>query len=154
MYGRLFGDGELETLDLYAMDFSEAQASGVSFNTCFLPYANFRNANLTESSFQGSWVRNAHFSDADLTGADLSNMDWFNAVGFSEQQLSSALQETVLECPRSLKDLLRFLEIRYRFPFDSWQVHVQQELRSTWNEYLRPGGLCDLVAAWRGNAPR
>jgi hypothetical protein len=148
----LFGEGDLETLDLYAMDFSEAQASGVSFNTCFLPYANFRNANLRGSTFQGTWVRNACFTDADLTDADLSNMDWFNAVGFSEQQLSSALRDTVLECPRNLEELLRFLEIRYRFPFDSWQVPVQQELRKTWNDYLRAGGLRDLVAAWRGKA--
>jgi serine/threonine protein kinase len=150
---RLFGEGQLETLDLYAMDFSEAQASGVSFKTCFLPYANFRSANLKDCSFQGSWVRNAHFTDADLTGADLSNMDWFNAVGFSEQQLLSAMQNTVLECPRNLEEMLRFLEIRYRFPFESWGVSVQRELRRTWNEYLRPAGLRDLVASWRADAP-
>ena len=145
----LFSEGELETLDLYAMDFSDTQVSGVSFNTCFLPYANFRNADLTGSSFQGSWVRNACFTEANLTNADLSNMDWFNAVGFSERQLLSTLQDTVLDCPRDLEALHSFVEVRYRFPFESWQVHVQQEIKRTWNEYLRPGGLRDLVAGWR-----
>ncbi len=150
----LFSESELETLDLYAMDFSDAQVSGVSFNTCFLPYANFRNADLRESFFQGSRVRNACFTEANLTNADLSNMDWFNAVGFSERQLVSALQDTVLECPRDVEALHRFLTIHYAFPFDSWQVQVQQEIIGTWNDYLRPGGLRDLVASWRRKAPQ
>ena len=149
----LFNEGELETLDLYAMDFSAAQAAGVSFNACVLFYANFQNADLTGSSFQGSWIRNACFTGANLTGADLSNTDWFNAVGFSEEQLASALPGTVQECPGDFAGLHRYLDIHYRFPFDSWQVHVQEQIIRTWNEYLRPGGIRDVVAGWR-RAPR
>jgi serine/threonine protein kinase len=144
-----FNEDELEQVDLYGMNFASAQLTGVSFNGCFVMEADFRGSDLAQSSFAGTAMRNANFTDATLTGADLTGADWFNAVGLTECQMASVLQDTVRECPPDVEAMHRFLAIRYKFPFESWQAPVQEQLRAAWNEYLRPRGLRDLVAGWR-----
>jgi hypothetical protein len=54
-----------------------------------------------------------------------------------------------LDCPPDVEALHRRLGVRYGYSFESWDTDVREQLLKTWNEYLRPGGLRDLVTAWR-----
>ena len=44
------------------------------------------------------------------------------------------------------------LDRNYGIPFRSWSKKVQGELLAVWDDYLRPGGLRDVVFAWRADA--
>ena len=144
-----FKDGELEDLDLFAMNFSGARLAGISFERCFLVEANCRRSNLAGSSFAGAFVRNVDFSEADLSGADLTDIDWFNALGLTANQLERVQMETLGVCPPDVGAMHRVLDARYGFPFDSWSTQVQGQLRTTWADYLQPGGLKDIIAGWK-----
>ena len=148
--GRLsscFANGQLEHLDLYGMDFSGAHLVEISFRGAFLVGASFGRSDLTKASFAGAWIRNANFERATLSDADLTDADWFNAVGLTEAQLRSARHDTLLQCPDSDRMLHRYLQARYGFPFESWPRRHQRELEAAWRGYLRPGGLRDLLKA-------
>jgi serine/threonine protein kinase len=147
--GSCFGDGELEGLDLFGMDFSTAQLTRVSFKGCFLVAADFEGACLRGASFKGAWIRNVDFTNADLAEADLTDADWFNTAGLTESQLASVRKGTLLECPPDVEALHRRLGVRYGYAFDSFDTDIQAQLLDTWNEYLLPGGLRDIVAARR-----
>ena len=84
-----------------------------------------------------------------LDGVDLTGADWFNAIGLTEHQLTSALKDTVMQCPPDVKAFHRLLSFRYRYSFEEWPPHIQKQLIATWDEYLRPGGLRDLVLTWQ-----
>ena len=150
--GRLaecFKNGELEHLDLYEMDFAGEPLPGISFKGCFLVAASFRQCDLSGASFAGAWIRNVNLAEANLSGVDMTDADWFNALGLTETQLSAVQRETLRVCPGDLPALRSFLEARYGFPFESWSTNIQEQLRSTWAEYVRPGGLQDIVQAGR-----
>jgi serine/threonine protein kinase len=142
-----FKNGALDHLDLYEMDFTEAQLAGVSFHSCFLVGANFTRCDLQNASFAGAWIRNAHFDAANLANVNLTDADWFNAIGVTETQLRSARQETLLMCPANVPAMHRYLEARYAFPFQSWPSRHQQELQEAWRKILRPRGLRDILAS-------
>jgi hypothetical protein len=146
---RVFAEADLESIDLYGMDFSGTKLAGLSFRESFLAHADFRRADLRGCALSRSWLRNANFQEADIRGADLTGADWFNAVGMTEYQLTSAQMSTVMDCPSDLDALHRFLELRYRYSFKSWGTVVQEELTAAWNEYLRPGGLREFILASR-----
>ena len=148
-FRQLFSDRDLERLDLGEIDFSGLPLAGLSFRECFLIHADFRRANLKQCSLVGTWLRNVRFEEADLDRVDLTGADWFNAIGLTEHQLASALQDTVMPCPSDVNAFLRFLSARYRYSFEGWPPHVQKQIMATWGEYLRPGGLRDLVLTWQ-----
>jgi hypothetical protein len=147
--GRCFEDHDLEFLDLYAMDFGGEDLPGFSFRRCFIIESSFKGSNLIGASYAGAFVRNVDFLDANLSGVNFTDADWFNAIGLTEHQLSSALKETVMDCPPDVESMHRRLEARYGRSFESWTTRVQGQLKAAWNEYLRAGGLRDVVAAWR-----
>jgi serine/threonine protein kinase len=147
--GSCFKDSALEDLDLFGMDFAGAHLAGTSFERCFLAEASFRGSNLAGASFAGAFVRNVDFGEADLSTADFTDIDWFNALGLNESQLACVRMDTLRACPLDIEAMHDLLEVRYGFPFKSWPDQVQEQLKATWTEYLRPGGLRDIVAGWR-----
>lgn len=147
--GPCFPDAELETLDLYAMDFSGCVMRGVSFGECFLAASDFENANLRKASFRSAWIRNVRFAGADLADADFTDADWFNAAGLTEDQLASVRPSTLSPCPPDVQALRRVLSARYGRQSESWDTEIREQLQQAWQEYLRPGGLRDLVARGR-----
>ena len=143
--GRCFKEHELEHLDLYAMNFAGERLPGLSFYGSFLVEASFAACDLARASFVGAYVRNVDFAQADLSDADLTDADWFNALHLTESQLRSVRQDTLLKCPANVDAMHRYLKARYGLSFESWSARVQEELRATWQDYLRPGGLRDFV---------
>lgn len=148
----VFKPQDLEDLDLYGMDFSDADMTGLSLNGSFLVEARFE-GKLVGGSFAGAYLRNVHFGGADLRDVDFTDADWFNAVGLTESQLLQARRQTLRMCPETIDAILDDLPSQYGFPFESWSRVVQTELKATWQEYLRPGGLRDIVRQWRDSGP-
>lgn len=148
----LFSEVDLESIDLYAMNFSDTKLAGLSFSESFLGHADFGRADLRGCSLSRCWLRNANFQDADMEGADFTGADWFNATGLTERQMASVQTSTVKNCPSGLDALHDFLELRYRHSFKSWGAAVQRELTAAWKEYLRPGGLREFILAWHAKS--
>ena len=144
-----FGDGELEGVDLYGVDFSAADLRNVSFRDAFLVEADFGGACLDGADLTGSYLRNANFVSASLANAKLTDADWFNAVGFTESQFAAACRETVADCPGSLEAMRAYLRTKYGFPLETWDTRLQAQLHDAWRHYLGESGLCALVASWR-----
>jgi serine/threonine protein kinase len=146
--GALFNADELEHLELYGMDFAAAQFAGMRFNGCFLVGSNFRGSNLAGACFEGASIRNVDFAEANLSDADFTDADWFNALNLTESQIRGVSMHTLQACPADEQAMHRYLTDHYVLPFGSWPSRHQQQLKATWTEYLRPGGLRDLVAGW------
>jgi serine/threonine protein kinase len=146
--GPLFAQGELEELDLFGMNLNGCYCQTTSFLRCFLAESTFRGCRLVDSSFAGAFIRNVDFTDADITGVDFTDADWFNTVGLTEPQLAAAKRHTLRACPRDITALHRYLDDHYAYRFSSWPSAVQDQLKEAWGEYLKPGGLRELVAAW------
>jgi len=147
--GRYFARRDLEQLDLYDMDFSGEILNNLSFHRCFLTESRFCGSNLSDASFSRAWIRNVDFTNANLSDVDFSNSDWFNAINLTAGQLARAQKATLMDCPASIEEMHHILGVRYGRHFDSWTRHVRDQLRAAWAEYLRPGGLRDVVAQWR-----
>jgi serine/threonine protein kinase len=141
---------DLECLDLYGMNFGGLSLNRMSFQNSFLVEADFRQTALQNASLSGASIRNANFAGADLTDCDLTDADWFHALGLTEEQLSVARKSTLRSCPSTVSEMHDHLAARYLFPFSSWADRVQEEIVAAWATYLRPGGLRDKVAQWRG----
>jgi hypothetical protein len=131
------------------MDFSSSDLAGRSFRDCFLVEGNFRSSCLVRASFSGAYVRNADFAAADLTEVDFTDADWFNGLNLTEGQLAVAVRHTLLPCPGSVPAMHRFLRNRYGYSFESWSTKTKLQLKMTWKEHLRPGGLGEIVSRWR-----
>jgi serine/threonine protein kinase len=144
-----FKEKDLEYLDLYGMNFAGQRLTDISFRGCFLVEADFRQSHLDRATFAGAYVRNVNFAGADLSGADFTDADWFNALALTGGQLASARQDTLMQCPPDEEAMHRYLAARYAFPFESWPLQVQEQLKAAWSQYLLPKGLRDLVAQWR-----
>jgi serine/threonine protein kinase len=139
-------------LYLYGMDYASKVLINVSFDRTFLVDAQFQESILLGAAFQKANILGADFTGADLTLAEFTGSDWFNAFGLTETQLAQARKETLLECPGGIAELRRHMDGFYATP-DSlseelWMTHGDK-LTKTWQEYLRPGGLRDVVASWR-----
>src|SRR5262245_3372646 len=135
--GWYFRDGALEGQDLWAMDFSNADLSGVSFARAFVIESDFANSNLRGCNFCGASIRNVRFYGSDLSSARFANADWFNALGFTPEQLGGAYGP-LLPRPKDVDGFHRYLAQSYVFPFHSWSPRVQQELLATWRTYSGP----------------
>jgi hypothetical protein len=144
----IFGRRDFEDGDLYGFDFGNSDLSGLSFKGSFLVEARFHGI-LTDANFTGVYIRNADFRGTSLSNTDFSSADWFNATGLTADQLKIARTETLIDCPPDVKAIHRYLSGRYGSPFDSWSAAVQEALKSTWKEYLRPGGLREVVMRWK-----
>src|SRR5262249_52781646 len=125
--GLLFSDGDLEQLDLFEMDFSDAHLESTSFRGCFVVCSSFRGSRLAKSCFAEASVRNVDFTGADLSFVDFTDADWFNAIGLTETQLGVARRATLKLCPTNITHLFRFLDDHYVYPFKSWPSNVQQQ---------------------------
>jgi serine/threonine protein kinase len=147
-----FQDGDLEELDLFMMDFSGAQLTGVSFKGCFLAGSDFRNSTLIHASFGGAKIRNVDFTKANLSDADFTDADWFNALGLTERQLLQVRRGSLRPCPPDVEAMHRYLAAHYVLSFETWSSREQEQLKTAWNEYLRPGGLRKVVAERRLNS--
>lgn len=147
--GIFFQDSEMEYLDLCGIDFSGAVLTDVSFKHSFLVEASFEGAILDGANFTDCSLRNANFRNASMRNVDLTNADWFNVSGLEKQQLELTNTRTLLPCPSDEKALHKYLQSHYAYPFSSWSEHVQQQLITTWDQYLKKGGLCKIVATWK-----
>ena len=107
--------------------------------------SSFVGCNLTGASFTQAWIRNVDFTGANLAGADFTEADWFNASGLVDQQVNVIAKGTLMACPVSKARLLDVLDDRYAFPIGSFDTAVREQILASWNEYLRPGGLRDIV---------
>ena len=143
----------LQDVDLFTFDFSRQALDGVSFRGSFLLEADFRAAALRGASFRDAWIRNADFADASLEDADFSGADWFNALHLTEPQLRAVRVGTLLAPPPDVAAMHEYLKVRYRLPFDSWREDVRQNLVAAWADYLRPGGLRDVVSRLNAGPP-
>jgi hypothetical protein len=149
--GRLnlcFTDQALSGVDLALFDFRKADLSGIDFSGSFMIECDFRDADLRQASFAGCSIRNARFAGASLDEADFSRADWFNSLDLTRAQLAACRTRTLMKCPATEQELFSYLDQNYGLPFSSWSRRVQEELRRTWAEYLRPGGLADEAARW------
>ena len=144
-----FEEADLQHVDLYGMDFAGQQLLGMNFGGSFLVEADFQKSNLARACFAGASIRNVNFKKADLSEADFTDADWFNALGLTRSQLARVRPDTLRDCPATDAEMHAYLEKHYVLPFDSWSGRVHDQLTATWNEYLRPGGLRDFVAAQR-----
>jgi uncharacterized protein YjbI with pentapeptide repeats len=139
-----FADGELEGLDLYAMDFEGADLANVSFANAFLVESTFSGANLEDASLKNCCIRNVKFAGSTLRNADLTEADWFNATGLTAAQLASVKPGTLLPCPADVQGLMDYLPGKYVYAFENWPSPIQQELRQAWSRYLGDEALAGL----------
>jgi hypothetical protein len=138
---RYLASTDFEGLDLYGVDFSSATLKGFSFRDCFLVAADFRSASLAHSSFSAARIRNVDFRNADVGGADFSDADWFNALGWTEDQLRGVKPRSLMACPPDVAAMHRYLESHYLLPFKVWPSDIQKQLQNAWAAYLKPKGL-------------
>ena len=136
---------EFEHLDLYEMDFTGLDLKGFQFKGGFLVSSRFDGSDLRGAGFEGAAIRNVNFGGAKLVDADFTGADWWNALGLDAQQLQSAKMATFARCPISVAGMHEFLTARYAVAFAAWDTAVQQELQAAWSDYLKPGGLRELV---------
>jgi hypothetical protein len=145
-----FSHGELEGRDLVNVDLSNTDLRDVKFDGAFMIETDVRGADLGGSSFSKAWIRNMKFAGAKMYGTDMTDADWFNASGLSFDQIDNVKKGTVRPCPTDRGEFNEqafqaFLSAHYGFPFDSWSEDVKTELRNAWQEYIKPGGLCQRV---------
>ena len=148
-----FRNNDFEFQDLFEMDFSPEALVGFHFNRSFLVGSSFKSCDLTDCSFEQSRIRNVDFADANLSRANLSGADWFNALNLTVEQIKTVRPSSLIDCPADEAGFRYSLDKLYGMPFASWGCDVQQELLATWNVYLRPGGLGAYVRELRLSLP-
>ncbi|MFL6520020.1 MAG: pentapeptide repeat-containing protein [Chthoniobacterales bacterium] len=147
---RLFNQGQLEELDFYGAKFDKAHLRGVSFKGCFLVKASFKDAELDEADFSEACLRNSDFTGASVVSANFDDADWFNAAGFTQDQLARAKIAKLMLCPKNEQEMRQYLAQTYEYQWENWGPAIQNELRRSWEVYWKPGGLAESVAAWQG----
>lgn len=149
-----FSGAVLTRSHLFAVDLSGAALKGVSFEDASLEGVLFNKSDLTKASLSAAYVRNGNFSDAIVVGADLTELDWYNAVGFTEAQLQSADPTNIRKCPadasgRHSPDAFReALTREYGMEWMRFAAVDRQQLERLWQDYSRPDGLCERVDRW------
>ncbi len=148
-----FQDGTGIEIDLIGADFSNANLREVSFKNAFLIETSFKGADLSKTDFSNAFIRNVKFTGAELTGAVLTEADWFNSLGLTRTQLQAVNPKDLRPCPSEKGAFTEmafqlYLKGRYVFPFEQWGSQVQGELLLTWKDYGRKGGLCETVRLW------
>jgi uncharacterized protein YjbI with pentapeptide repeats len=147
----VFADGDLVKMDLYDVDLSGAILRDISLEGVFAALTSFKTADLKDTSFKGAYVRNADFAGAELRGAQFQFVDWYNAKGFTKEQLLVVSPDRLWKCPRNgdgelnIETFIKDVNEDYGFPFQNWDASVQAEISNIWREYMKPGGLCDQV---------
>jgi len=140
--------------DLVGVNFSKGNLSGLEFEGAFMITADFKGANLENANLQDAFVRYADFTGAKLSAAKLNNLDWFNAVGFTADQLSKAAPNTVVMCPGENEK--RYDEAGFIKKHDSLYARVRfadfdkknaDDFRVLWAHYAGPTGACGLLRA-------
>ncbi len=127
---------------------------GVSFEDASLEGVRFTGSDLSGSSFSGAYVRNAQFQDAILLGADLTELDWYNAHGFSEAQLQSVVRLGVRKCPADAAGAHSIAAFReqasreYGMEWSRFAAVDREQLDRLWREYSLSDGLCARVDRW------
>jgi serine/threonine protein kinase len=142
---RCFEVRDFEYLDLWNMDFARENLAGFSFDRCFLAESTFEGSNLNRASFVAAFARNVNFGGADLSGVDFSGVDWFNTLGLTEAQIRSVKPQTLMKCPGDPSLMQDYLDGHYGVPFFAWSDIAREQLLTAWSEYLRQGGLKDIV---------
>ena len=151
---RDFAAEELKQADLFRVDLTSATLRRVSLESASLMGAKLVGADLTTANLSGAYVRNADFTGANISGADVGELDWYNAHGFSETQLRSAVLATMEACPRDASSQHSVGAFRAKLTTDyraQWEKFVERDraqLTKLWDEYAKPGGLCDTVDRW------
>ena len=146
---QVFKKHDLEQLDLFQMNLSACDLTGLSLADAFLTESSFKGSQLTGVSFAGAYIRNVNFDKADITGADFSDADWFNALGLKPEQLRAVKRGTLMECPVDFEALYAFVDNHYGIPFRTWPNNVQTDLMKAWHNCIRAGGLRDYVSGLR-----
>jgi hypothetical protein len=145
-----FPGAGLKGLDLFGADLSSANLRHVNFEDAELERVKFTNADLTDANLSATYVRNADFTGATVAGANITELDWYNAKGFSDSQLQ-AVRSTPRTCPKDRSSFHTVAAFRAKFDDEydvSWEDLEQvdkTELAHLWDEYSKPGGLCERI---------
>lgn len=151
---REFQGDELEGADLVEVDFRGADLARVRFRRTFLAGTDFGNASLAGAILTQAYLRNVKLAGADITGSDLTQADWFNAVGLTADQLGTAKRDSIASCPRdrlgrySGTGFRQYFRDTYETKFSDLATKEQRELRAAWQLYGSAHGLCALVRGW------
>jgi hypothetical protein len=149
-----FINGELKGIDLVGVDARNANLQGIKFNNAFIVGTNFSASNLQSADLTSTDLRNVQFQNANLNGTILSMADWFNARGFTPDQMNVVDRTGLQRCPKgsngsySERAFIEYADSDYAVPYRDWTEEEQRETARFWHEYLKPGGLCDLVASF------
>lgn len=99
----------LDNCSMPYVDLRKANLSGASMIKTFMPKssvegADLKDANLEGATISGVIVSGANFKNANLTDAMAANIDWTNAINFTESQFKSTLEEKMAERQRKMKE--------------------------------------------------
>jgi len=149
-----FANGELQNSDLVGIDLHGVNLQGTELNGSFLISTDFRTSNLRSANFTRAFLRNAFFTNADLRGAIFMDCDWFNAAGFTPEQMRDVDPKGLKRCPKasdgtySKEAFIKKADGLYTISYSDWADEEQAEAARYWVEYSKRGGLCDLVGSF------
>lgn len=148
-----FSHRELRGMDLVGVDAQNADLREVDFQGAFLIGGDFAGANLSGANFSSTLLRNAIFDGADLSAAIFNDADWFNARGFTSNQMKEVDLAGLRTCPRahdgsySDQAFVRFANASYELSFADWTEDEQRQAQQSWMQYMKPQGACSVVAS-------
>ena len=145
----------LKGIDMAGADLSSANLRGVNLQDASVEGVNFTNAILIEANLSKAFARNANFIGATLAGANIADLDWYNAKGVSEPQLLTAIRTTVRKCPKDATSAVHTIDAlrkdyddEYDITFENLDDAQKRDLTQHWTEYTMPGGLCERRNRW------
>lgn len=99
----------LDNCNMPFIDMRKANLTGASMVKAFMPKSSMEGANLKDANLEGATISGVIVSGANLENANLSdamtaNVDWSNAVNFTESQFKSTLEEKMAEKQRKMKE--------------------------------------------------
>jgi hypothetical protein len=97
------------------------------------------------------FIAHASVHGAKFVGADFTALDWFNAAGFTDSQLSSVVRDTLDRCPTDAANghSVEAFELRfddeYSGGYRGLSKSLQDWLSRVWARYRASGGMCEAV---------
>lgn len=148
---RDFAGDELNNADLRGAKLSGIILRGVRLGGARLAGALLDGADLSGADLSAAYIAHASVRGAKFSGADFTELDWFNAVGFTDSQLSSVDLVTLERCPTdgaggySVEAFQRRFDDEYTGGYQALSKTLQDWLSTVWGRYRAPAGMCDVV---------
>ena len=150
-----FSQGDLANIDLVGIDARNANLQGIDLKGAFIIGDDFAGSNLKNVNFASTNLRNARFQNTSLDGAIFADADWFNAQGLTPDQINAVDRTGLRLCPSapggsySERAFIEYANSRYGVEYAGWADEEQRSAGRFWREYMKPRGLCDVVASFR-----